>query len=588
MRTPENPLPAARAVWPLLRRAVRNRQVFRPRCELVDPDPDVAFSRDVRIPVSGGIHLTANVFRSRRAIASGEPQPVVMCAHPYDNSLLPYLGRTPLGGPPQQYRIIPQPTPPRFSTQTSWESPDVNFWVGSGYAVVNLNLPGYGTSEGPPTVLSDHQARCYHDAIEWVGAQPWTTGRVGLNGVSFLAISQLAVASCRDYGGPPQALACISPWEGFSDTYREVMCPGGVVDRGFADFWWATEVRPVLGSRAGEFRALNGGRPSEFVRAHPLFDDYWRERAPELDRIETPMFVCASFSDHGLHTTGSFRTFTDSGSEHKWLYTHRGGKWSVYYDPAVQQLTRQFMDCFVKGQRDNGWLERAPVRLEVRSRRDVVHEVREETGWPLPETEYVPLYLDISEQSLSREPLGSSGSTSYRASDGAARFSRTFSKDTELSGHIKLRLWVQTATTGNGGAGPDDMVLFVAVDKLDAHGESVRFWGSVGCEEDTVTRGFCRVSRRELDSGRSTPWQPYLTATSTLPLEPGEIVPVEIELYPSATHFQAGEGISLIISGREIVPTPPYRKERGSRAGMHVLWAGGEYDSHLLVPARGT
>ena len=91
-----------------------------------------------------------------------------MCAHPYDNRLTPALKKTPLGGAPQQYRLIPQAGMPVFSKQTSWESPDPNFWVPAGYAIVNMNLPGYASSGGPPSAFSEHQGKCYYEAIEWV------------------------------------------------------------------------------------------------------------------------------------------------------------------------------------------------------------------------------------------------------------------------------------------------------------------------------------------------------------------------------------------------------------------------------------
>jgi hypothetical protein len=77
-----------------------------------------------------------------------------MCAHPYNNHLTPALKKTPLGGPPQQYRLIPQAGgKPVFSKLTSWESPDPNFWIPAGYALVNMNLPGYANSGGPPLCL---------------------------------------------------------------------------------------------------------------------------------------------------------------------------------------------------------------------------------------------------------------------------------------------------------------------------------------------------------------------------------------------------------------------------------------------------
>jgi predicted acyl esterase len=66
-------------------------------------------------------------------------------------------------------------------------------------------------------------------------------------------------------------------------------------------------------------------------------------------------------------------------------------------------------------------------------------------------------------------------------------------------------------------------------------------------------------------------------------LAAAEIVPVDIELYPSSTFFEAGETLQLIIASDEIIPTLPY-KDVSCNHGEHVLHFGGNYDSHLLVP----
>ena len=139
------------AVGPLVGNAIRSGQLFSPQAELTDPDPDILCEYDVEIPMSEGFSVTANIFRSKTAAEKGEKLTVVMCAHPYNNHLTPALKKTPLGGPPQQYRLIPQAGgKPVFSKLTSWESPDPNFWIPAGYAIINMNLPGYANSQGPP------------------------------------------------------------------------------------------------------------------------------------------------------------------------------------------------------------------------------------------------------------------------------------------------------------------------------------------------------------------------------------------------------------------------------------------------------
>jgi predicted acyl esterase len=99
-----------------------------------------------------------------------------------------------------------------------------------------------------------------------------------------------------------------------------------------------------------------------------------------------------------------------------------------------------------------------------------------------------------------------------------------------------------------------------------------------------VTRGYGRVSRRELDPEESTEWHPVPKGAREQKLKAGEIVPVDIALYPSSTFFAAGESIQLIVAPHEIIPSPPYIKDASFNRGTHVIHFGGDYDSYLLVP----
>lgn len=565
----------------MLKPALKSGQLFRPQCKSVEPDQDVLAEYDVEIPTSEGFSLTCNIFSSKNARAANRPMPVIMCAHPYDNRLTQALGKTLFGGPPQQYRLIGQAGgTPQFSTLTSWESPDPNFWVQAGYTLVNVNLPGYANSGGPGTIVSTHQAKSYREAIAWVGEQEWCDGNVGLNGVSYLAITQFFAA-----GAPlellPKALKCICPWEGFTNTYHDLACGGGVADTTFLNFWWHTEVKGPLNTQLEEFLRIEEAIPPEALDAHPFYDDYWRNKAANLKEITVPMLVCASFSDHELHTMGSFRAYEQASSARKWVYTHRGGKWTTFYAPEVQALTKDFMDHFLKGA-DNQFSQLPPVRLEVRSSQTEIHEVRWEQDWPLPQTVYTPLYL--SERGLAPDKPPEHAEITHAAKDGVSTFDYVFAKDTELTGYMKLRLHVEVRPESRSAKQPEDMILCVYVDKLDRQGAPVRFNGSVGNEDDVLTRGYIRVSRSALNEAASTEWLPVYEGTGESRMTANKIVPIEVALRPSSTFFFKGEGLRLIISPHDIYRAPIFRKSTSINHGLHVMHYGGAYDAHLLTP----
>ena len=76
-----------------------------------------------------------------------------------------------------------------------WEAPDPAFWVSHGYAVVQVDSRGYFKSEGSASLFDDQNIQDFHETITWAGTQDWSNGNVGLNGVSYLAISQWVAAS---------------------------------------------------------------------------------------------------------------------------------------------------------------------------------------------------------------------------------------------------------------------------------------------------------------------------------------------------------------------------------------------------------
>ena len=87
---------AIKALAPVLAKAIFSGRLFTGKAELVEPLEDILAEWDVEVTVSDGSTILMNIYKSRKAIADKRALPVIMCAHPYDNHLVPALGTTPL------------------------------------------------------------------------------------------------------------------------------------------------------------------------------------------------------------------------------------------------------------------------------------------------------------------------------------------------------------------------------------------------------------------------------------------------------------------------------------------------------------
>jgi predicted acyl esterase len=452
-----------------------------------------------------------------------------------------------------------------ISRFTAFEAPDPAYWCKHGYAVAYADPRGTWYSQGEMSHGGAQESRDCYDLIEWLGTQPWCNGKVGMSGVSYLACIQWQVAPLK-----PPHLAAINPWEGFSDWYREFGYHGGMRDTRFVP-------------RACSFLNWSTTRTEDTdanMRAHPLYDEYWASKDVDLDAIDVPAYVVASWSDQGLHTRGTLEGFKRMASKQKWLEVHGQKKWAHYYDPPNVERLRVFFDHFLKGT-DDRVLSWPRVRLEVRDRAGS-GTFRDEREWPLKRTDYRQLFLDAANGKLTRAPAAE-GKVSYDSLDrhGAATFDIVFEQPVELTGHAKLRLWVEIDRG-------DDADLFVALQKLGSDGAVVpqTFYCMF---EGPVALGWLRASQRALDPARSTPQQPYHRHTAREPLQPGVPVAVDIEIWPSSTRFAAGEGLRLIVKGRDVYDEAPenlpFLLHQDTRnQGRHFLRTGGRFDSHLLVP----
>ncbi len=456
-----------------------------------------------------------------------------------------------------------------FNEYTKFEAPDALYWCRNGYIVINADIRGNWHSEGDLTFMSPQEAEDCYDLIEWASSREWSSGKVGMLGVSYLAWSQWKVAALN-----PPHLAAICPWEGVSDFYRELAFHGGIPE---------TLFYPTL-QKNWSFSTTRVEDLLENRRQHPFLDAYWESKNADLSRITVPALVVASWTDHGLHNRGTLEGFRKISSKEKYLIVHGRKKWQNFYLPESIEKQRQFFNYYLKGL-DNRVKYWPRVTLEIREKYYVGH-TRTENEWPPARTEYRPLFINADDGRMDRFPFARESATYYDVDNPAdktqnAQFEYEFPDTTEITGYMKLKLWVETE-------GSDDLDLFVAIEKIDRAGYIVPFPYFGNHDDGAVALGWLRVSHRELDTESSTPWQPVLRHQRELKLNKGEIVPVEIEIWPSSTLFEKGERLRLVVQGSDIHSHPEgghtiWHSDTVNK-GRHIIHTGDRYDSHLLLP----
>lgn len=520
---------------------------------------DIIFERDVAVPMRDGTIIYIDIYRP----TGSEKVPSIIAWSPYGKkggfqSLDMLPGR--LGIPVSV-----------LSDLQVWEGPDPAYWCDHGYAIINADARGAFMSEGDIHFWGSQDGEDGHDLIEWLAVQDWSNGKAGLTGNSWLAIAQWFIAAAR-----PPHLTAIAPWEGLSDLYRHDVARGGI---------------PNIGFNENILVRLYGNNHTEDIPAmitkYPLMNSYWEDKAAKLENIEIPAYVVASYSSP-LHVYGTFEAFQRISSEHKWLRVHNTQEWIDYYDPVYKEDLRRFFDHYLKGI-DNGWEQTPRVRLSVLDLGGTDEVDRVEDAFPPTQTEYQKLFLDARTGEITATSVIQESSVRYRADDGKGKMAFTirFDKETELIGFLKLRLWVEAD-------GADDIDHFVLVQKLNKDGEPLTTTAvplpdpklKIGVLTYTGPTGRLRVSHRRLDPDRSTPSQPYHTHRSEELLNPGQIVPVDFPLYPIGMRWRSGEQLRVTVAGYDLlgpalpgIPLAPTRNK-----GEHIIYTGGMYDSHLLVP----
>jgi predicted acyl esterase len=540
------------------------------------------FEQDVDVPMRDGARLKADVFRPR----DGGKVPAILNMGPYQKDKL--------WTPPPNLEEKPNP-------YMNWEAVNPEWWVPQGYAAVRVDSRGSGKSPGQCEPWSQAEAVDYYDAIEWAAAQPWCNGRVGLNGISYFAINQWFVANLQ-----PPSLKAIIPWEGFADIYRDALFHGGILCI-FMSNWFTAHLLHHLLGRAAQIHP-DGWQKNmlQFWLSNNLDSGALSGSQAQWDKITVPMLSVGNWTGFGLHLRGNTEAFMRAKSPHKLLRMQAGTHVHPFYSEEGRRDQIRFFDYWLKDVQ-NGVMDEPPVKLAIRKGADEF-EWRHENEWPLARTQWTKFYFDLAQPSTTDVPLsgtlvtsnpakasqctyaatgmGSMGSASAASAQvmgggikpgmGVALLTRPMTDDIEVTGPLAASFWVSSSS--------EDMDLFLTLRHFDAAGNEIMETGQQGTPVP-VAKGWLRVSHRELDPALTLPYRPYHKHQRRLFLKPGEIVQVQVEIWPTSMVFKKGHRLRLDVQPRDGVGSQSYLHYHADyNTGSNTIYAGGEYESYLLLP----
>ena len=344
----------------------------------------------IRVAMRDGVHLDTNVF------------------HPLGGARYPtILIRTPYG-------------------KGADFNPGYQSFIDHGYAVVVQDVRGRYDSAGEFRPLEQEGPDGY-DTLDWIARQPWSNGKVGMIGGSYLGIAQWKVAVLDN----PHLKAIFPVVSGYDDYLDRFYSPGGASKLGHRLLWFSENLlepglaRPRFESYVSHLplrtadRAATGLTLNLYQTAldHPAYDAFWKNLSirEKIDRVHVPVFSVGGWYDNfvesdlqafaALHKGGgrpdpqhrimigpwphnmSTKLAVDYGDDSSAPIRSYQIEWfdhwlkgtpedSAHYSPATWHKTRSEMD-------------EAPVHIFVMG----ANRWRDEQEWPLARTRYTPLYL---------------------------------------------------------------------------------------------------------------------------------------------------------------------------------------------------
>jgi predicted acyl esterase len=554
----------------------------------------IAVRKDLRVPMRDGVELAADVYHG----VDDKPRPALVALSPYGKEL----------------QALALTMPPQRRPSPMWdgciEAGDIARVVAEDYVHVIGDLRGSGASEGEH--VGNYNAggvslgQDAYDFIEWVAAQPWCDGNVGMIGISYFGSMQAIAAAER-----PPSLKAIFISGGHFDFY-ETTYHGGVMwfmpraareGRG-GDSGWAFTDR--ITSRMLE--TLPADEVAERVRrrladpdvaawpnlVHTLtypkhheawFDiitneldgEWYEERNPiNLAKdIEVPVYLQID-QGRGWTVDSHIELFEALGGPKRLVI---GSYPPMQSRPWVEEHDEMFRwyDHWLKGV-DNGVMDEPAVSVFVEGSREVV------TGetWPPKDVEHRPLYLRPRRKLSPRPELMG---TEHAAPDGFYQAPLTVTDKVEV---IDWRTTFEEPTEMMGAGAAH---LYVEIDQPDTNLILRLFDVAPSGKRQLITTGYLKASHRELDAARTTEGNPYHPHTRSVPVEPGTVEEYVVRLYPFAATFLPGHQLVVELSNDEpladehnsLLPPDAFHLPVG-RPVTHKVYRDAAHPSRLVLP----
>jgi len=383
------------------------------------PQYEVRLEQSVLVHMRDGVRLSTDIYFP---VGAEEPLPVVLIRLPYNKN---------------QYMRFRQP------------GSDAYFFAGQGYVVAVQDMRGRFESEGEYVVGRANRDDGY-DTVEWLANQPWSNGRVGTYGCSYLGESQLQLAATRH----PNHAAAIpqAAGGGYDGTFRTFLfMDGGAFEVASGLGWFSGAGRKTFNRPSSSLpdeayreavRGMNTAPPlppinlqeafwhlpvievlehyghpasdyKDFV-SHMPGDPYWKtlNYIDDTDRFDVPAIHVNSWYDLGpRETMDVFSLFRDNAESAR----GRDNQF-VILSPTIH-CASEFVRAPVRmGERELGDATLEYYRIYLNwfdhwlkgNANDVTempkiqyylmgaNEWRAAEEWPLPGTAFTPFYLHSS------------------------------------------------------------------------------------------------------------------------------------------------------------------------------------------------